>query len=109
MESRLAAVTYRALLEPYLETLSSRTSALDIWAGDGAFVEELLVLGFTNVVGVEPSEAPIEAAKPAIRGYLKCSIFAAEHFAAESLDLITCFQVIERVWDRVKIATTQWR
>jgi SAM-dependent methyltransferase len=103
VESRLAAVTYRALLEPHLGALPSRTNALDIGAGDGAFLEELLALGFTNVVGVEPSEAPIDAAKPAIRGYLKCGIFAAEQFAAESLDLITCFQVIEHVWDPVKI------
>jgi SAM-dependent methyltransferase len=103
VESRLAAVTYRALLEPYLGALPSRTSALDIGAGDGAFVEELLALGFTNVVGVEPSEAPIEAANPAIRAYLKCGIFSAEQFAPQSLDLITCFQVIEHVWDPVKI------
>ncbi len=73
--SLLAAVTYRALLEPHLTALPSRRSALDIGAGDGAFVEELLALGFTEVIGVEPSIAPIEAAKPAIRGYLKCGIF----------------------------------
>jgi 2-polyprenyl-3-methyl-5-hydroxy-6-metoxy-1,4-benzoquinol methylase len=104
-ESRLAAVTYRSLLEPYLDALPSRTSALDIGAGDGAFVEELLSLGFADVVGVEPSIAPIEAAKPAIRGYLRCGIFAAEQFAAGSFDLITCFQVIEHVWDPVKITS----
>jgi SAM-dependent methyltransferase len=104
-ESRLAAVTYRTLLEPHLNALPTRTSALDIGAGDGAFVEELLALGFTDVVGVEPSEAPLDAAKPAIRGYLKCGIFAAEQFAPESLDLITCFQVIEHVWDPVKITS----
>jgi SAM-dependent methyltransferase len=87
-----------------LAALPTRTSALDIGAGDGAFVEELLALGFTDVVGVEPSTAPIKVAKPAIRCYLKCGIFAAEEFAAGSLDLITCFQVIEHVWDPVKIA-----
>ena len=105
VESRLAAVTYRALLEPHLNALPSRTSALDIGAGDGTFVEELLALGFTDVVGVEPSEAPIEAAKPAIRGYLKCGVFAADQFTAGSLDLITCFQVIEHVWDPAKITS----
>jgi SAM-dependent methyltransferase len=104
VESRLAAVTYRAILEPHLPALPSRNSALDIGAGDGAFLEELLALGFQSVAGVEPSEAPIAAAKPTVRGYLKCGIFAAEQFAAESLDLITCFQVIEHVWDPVKIA-----
>jgi len=104
VESRLAAVTYRTILEPHLAALPSRNSALDIGAGDGAFLEELLALGFQNVVGVEPSEAPIAAAKPSMRSYLKCGIFAPEQFAAESLDLITCFQVIEHVWDPVKIA-----
>src|SRR5882757_1183087 len=104
VESRLAAVTYRAILEPHLPALPSRNSALDIGAGDGAFLEELLALGFQSVAGVEPSEAPIAAAKPTVRGYLKCGIFDAEQFAAESLDLITCFQVIEHVWDPVKIA-----
>jgi SAM-dependent methyltransferase len=104
-ESRLAAVTYRQILEPHLAALPDRISALDIGAGDGAFLEELLALGFQSVVGVEPSEAPIAAAKPTIRGYLKCGIFAVEQFAAESLDLITCFQVIEHVWDPVKIAS----
>jgi SAM-dependent methyltransferase len=102
-ESRLAAVTYRTLLEPHLNALPSRRSALDIGAGDGAFVEELLALGFPEVIGIEPSKAPIEAAKPAIRGHLKRGIFAFEQFAPESLDLITCFQVIEHVWDPVKI------
>jgi SAM-dependent methyltransferase len=104
VESRLAAITYRAVLEPHLAALPSRNSALDIGAGDGAFLEELLALGFQSVTGVEPSEAPIAAAKPTVRGYLKCGVFAAEQFAAESLDLITCFQVIEHVWDPVKIA-----
>jgi SAM-dependent methyltransferase len=104
-ESRLAAVTYRGILEPHLAALPSRNSALDIGAGDGAFLEELLALGFQNVVGVEPSEAPVAAAKPSIRGCLRCGVFAAEQFGAESLDLITCFQVIEHVWDPVKIAS----
>src|ERR1700722_6375531 len=103
-ESRLAAITYRTLLEPHLAALPSRSSALDIGAGDGAFVEELLALGFTDVIGVEPSIAPIEAAKPATRGHLKCGIFAADQYVAASFDLITCFQVIEHVWDPVKIA-----
>ena len=57
-ESRLAATTYRALLDPHLTALPSRRSALDIGAGDGAFVEELLGLGFDDVIGVEPNEVP---------------------------------------------------
>jgi SAM-dependent methyltransferase len=103
-ESQLAAVTYTALLQPHLGALPRRESALDIGAGDGAFVEQLLRLGFTEVLGVEPSKAPIEAAKPCIRARLKCGTFAPEQFAPGSFDLITCFQVIEHVWDPAKIA-----
>ena len=104
-ESSLAAVTYRALLEPHLGALPSRTDALDIGAGDGAFVEELLALGFTRRRRRGAIRGPHRRLQsPGIRGHLKCGIFAAEQFATESLDLITCFQVIEHVWDPVKIA-----
>lgn len=103
-ESRLAAMTYRGLLQSHLENLPKMSSALDIGAGDGAFVAELLDLGFTDVVGVEPSIAPIAAAKPEIQPHLKCGIFSAKQFTPSSLDLITCFQVIEHVWDPVGIA-----
>ena len=48
-ESRLAAETYRALLAPHLDVLPNRESALDIGAGDGAFVEKLLALGLSLI------------------------------------------------------------
>jgi hypothetical protein len=44
-ESRLAATTYRALLDPHLDRTAEPESALDIGAGDGAFVEELVGVG----------------------------------------------------------------
>jgi SAM-dependent methyltransferase len=88
------------------ETLADayKQASFDSGAESRLAAEELLAFGFTDNIGVEPSIAPVEAAKPAIRGYLKCGIFAAELFTAASLDLITCFQVIEHVWDPVKIA-----
>jgi SAM-dependent methyltransferase len=97
LESLLAARTYRGLLESYRAPFSHGESALDIGAGDGAFVEQLLAMGFDNAVGVEPSDAPIQAAKPEIRGHLRQGLFAASEFDPESLDLISCFQVMEHV------------
>ncbi len=41
-----------------------RDGALDIGTGDGAFLAELLRAGYTDVIGIEPSSAPIEAAAP---------------------------------------------
>ena len=46
--SRFASITYRTMLEPHLPALPNRNSALDIGAGDGAFLEELSALGFQN-------------------------------------------------------------
>lgn len=103
-ESHLAALTYRALLEMHLPGLPDRKNVLDIGAGDGAFLEQLLSLGFENVIGVEPSEAPIEAAKVFLRRHLRKGIFEANQFESASFDLITCFQVMEHVWDPVAIS-----
>jgi len=103
-ESQFAASTYRDFLERYLSE-EYRRSALDIGAGDGAFLEQLLELGFHQVLGIEPSDAPIAAAKPEIRKHIRRGLFRTGEFAKESFDLITCFQVMEHVPNPVEIVT----
>lgn len=97
LESLLAARTYRRLLESHRKQFLGGGSALDIGAGDGAFVEQLLAMGFGSAVGIEPSEAPIQAARPLIRGHLRQGLFEASEFAPDSLDMVSCFQVMEHV------------
>jgi SAM-dependent methyltransferase len=92
-ESFLAARTYRRLLESHLHTVANGKRAIDI----GAFVEQLLDMGFEDVIGVEPSDAPLAAAKPSVRPHLQQGIFSADKFVAESVDLISCFQVMEHL------------
>ena len=74
-ESEYAAETYATALSPIIGLLPDRTSALDIGAGDGAFCSKLLGLGFENVLGLEPSLAPIEAAAPDVRNCLRQEMF----------------------------------
>jgi SAM-dependent methyltransferase len=108
-ESALAAITYRDLLRKHVTTLSGRDAALDIGAGDGAFLEQLLAEGFKEVTGVEPSAAPIAAAKPQIRERLRHDFFRAEDYAPGSFDAVTCFQVMEHVWDPLEISRSVFR
>jgi SAM-dependent methyltransferase len=97
-ESKLASVTYRALLEARINRLK-RGNALDIGAGDGAFLEQLVDLGFHDVIGVEPSDASIAAASPSTRKLIRRGIFRADEFQREAFGLVTCFQVMEHVPD----------
>ena len=98
-ESRYAGVTYGSYLPRITARLPDRIGALDIGTGDGAFLEQLQKHGFSCVVGVEPSAAPVAAAKPELRPLIRHAPFRREDFAPESLRLVTCFQTIEHVYD----------
>jgi SAM-dependent methyltransferase len=98
-EAYCAARTYARFLPAITTRLPRREAALDIGAGDGAFVEQLLAAGFSDPVGVEPSTAPIDSAKPEIRAHLRQGLFAPQDFTAQSFSLITCFQTIEHLAD----------
>src|SRR5262249_34397231 len=66
---------------------------------DGAFLEELIRAGFDRVAGVEPSAAPLAAAKPGIASLIRHSVFRVEDYPSASLCLVTCFQTIEHLVD----------
>jgi SAM-dependent methyltransferase len=96
-ESEFAAATYAEALSPIIGRLPDRTSALDIGAGDGAFCSQLLRMGFENVLGLEPSLAPIEAAAPHVRHCLRQEMFTPGLLPASHFSLVCCFQTIEHV------------
>lgn len=98
-EAHYAAETYAQLLSVFAAQLPDRHGALDIGAGDGAFLEQLLEYGFDDVVGVEPSRAPIAAAMENIKPLIKEGIFTGADFAPGSFSLVTCFQTLEHVYD----------
>lgn len=102
-EARYASRTYARLLHCVLARLPDRTGALDVGAGDGAFLEELLTLGFTGVAGIEPSEAPVEVAKPVVRPLIRLQGFRAGLFEAEQFRMVTCFQTIEHASDPLEL------
>lgn len=114
-ESRYAARTASAYVRRHVYRKdwpgfgNSKKRALDIGAGDGAFLEELLDLGFTEVSGVEPSTAPIAAASARVRSRIRQALFDSADYEPESMDLVTCFQVIEHVPDPLDLVRGAFR
>jgi SAM-dependent methyltransferase len=98
-ESRLASLTYARILTSIARSLADRRGALDIGTGDGAFLQRLLENGFTDVVGVEPSAAPVAIADPRVRDLIRVGPFRASDFESERFRLVTCFQTMEHVDD----------
>jgi SAM-dependent methyltransferase len=98
-ESRFASETYGRQLPRICAALRERAGALDIGTGDGAFLAQLLARGFSGVVGVEPSAAPVAMAAPDVRPLIRHGLFRAADFAPASFSLVTCFQTIEHVYD----------
>ncbi|HMI84751.1 MAG TPA: class I SAM-dependent methyltransferase [Polyangiaceae bacterium] len=98
-ESRLAGETYGRFLDKIARRFPDRKGALDIGTGDGAFLQQLIDHGFTDVAGVEPSAAPIALAPTNIRPLIRQGLFRASDFADAKFRLITCFQTMEHVDD----------
>jgi SAM-dependent methyltransferase len=98
-EAGYAARTYGSFLKGIGSNLSDSLGAIDIGTGDGAFLEELLKHGFSKVVGVEPSKAPIQAAKKGIRPLIVHGLFKPKAFKKNSVSLVTCFQTLEHLYE----------
>lgn len=99
-----AAAAYIRAMQPVLQALPRRESALEIGAGTGVLLEHLARQGFTELVGVEPSAAAIAAAPEHRREWIRQGIFRQQDFASESFDLICCFMTMEHVLDPKVIA-----
>jgi 2-polyprenyl-3-methyl-5-hydroxy-6-metoxy-1,4-benzoquinol methylase len=101
VESKFAAENHARLLDRIIDNLADLDSALDIGAGDGAFLEKLVERKFIKVKGVEPSLDPIRKASVEVRDSIIQGFFSGENFEADSYSLVTCFQTIEHV-DEIK-------
>ena len=96
-EARWASRTYACLIDEILPYLPSRDGVLDIGTGEGSLLEEFLARGMTRVSGVEPSAAPIAAARPTVRSLIRHGIFETKQYQPQSFVLITCLQTLEHV------------
>ena len=98
-EAIQAAEVYEQALKPFLTRLPDRNGALDIGTGTGVFLQRMRANGFSEVVGVEPSRAAIDAAEMDIKSSIREGIFSAVDFKTSSFSLISCFMTLEHVSD----------
>ncbi len=97
LESQFAAKTYAKYLCSIIDSLPGLEGALDIGAGNGAFLEQLIKIGFTKIEGVEPSHAPLMDSKPQVAPLIRQGIFDPAIYTKNSMSLISCLQTIEHV------------
>ncbi len=108
-EAEDAADAYARALGTVLDRLKGRGAALEIGTGTGAFLERLGTLGFTELVGIEPSGAAIAAAPAHRQPWIRQGIFEEADFAPESFDFICCFMTLEHVQDPGALVTAAYR
>jgi SAM-dependent methyltransferase len=108
-EAADAADAYVRAMAPTLARLAGRDGVLEIGSGTGVLLERLQDLGFTGLVGIEPSAAAIAAAPAHRRAWLREGIFREEDFAPQSFDLICCFMTLEHVRDPLAVARSARR
>ena len=108
-EANDAASAYIQAINPTLNKLSRRQKVLEIGTGTGVFLELLSHVGFTELVGIEPSSAAIAAAPDFRRAWIRNEIFEEKNFTPNSFDLVVCFMTLEHVQDPEVVASAAYR
>ena len=103
-EAEDAAVAYISAMRRALESLPTRTDALEIGTGTGALLDHLHIIGFRNLVGFEPSTAAIASAPPHRQEWIRPITFEEHEFDDHSFDLVCCFMTLEHVLDPKELA-----
>jgi SAM-dependent methyltransferase len=98
-EARFAAVSYAGAIRRRLFDLPQPRSALEIGAGSGALLVHLRDLGFSELVGIEPSTAAACAAEPEIRPLIRLESFTPASLPRASFSLVIANQTLEHVTD----------
>jgi len=97
-EAQYAARTYAAELPRIMHSVFPVSgAALEVGSGNGAFLAHLKKVGFSSVIGVEPSMAAANQAAPEVRSLIRLGMFDPKDFDPASLSLFACFQTIEHL------------
>jgi len=105
-EAQHAATTYAELLAEIMPPTSIKGAAVDIGAGNGALLSHFQKMGFTKVIGVEPSKKAIESSPDEVRPLLIEAVFTPALLKGEKVGLISICQTIEHVSNPTQLLET---
>lgn len=101
-EAQAAAGSYVKALTPHVAHLARRNAAVDVGAGNGPLLPWLQDIGFSPVIGIEPSRAAISAAHPDVRPHLWEGMFSPAMLTDVKVSLIGSFMTLEHMADPAK-------
>ncbi len=108
-ESQLAAENHLRVSSEILKILPDMDGALDIGAGDGAFLRMLKATGFSNIQGVEPSIEASSRASVQVRDVIKEGFYCDSDYEENTFSLVSCFQTLEHVAAAKEISNSVFR
>ncbi|MDP2684402.1 MAG: methyltransferase domain-containing protein [bacterium] len=91
--------TYGQYLKLVDGVVKNKNSFLEIGCGNGFMLEKALELGYTDVVGFEPSEIALAKASDKVKSYIIKDVFNVEKLNGKKFDVIFFAMVIEHVDD----------
>lgn len=92
-----AAETYFRYAKHVWPLIKDYRGILEIGCGNGAFLHKIADKGFKKTAGVEPSQASIAQADPAVKDHIKQGFFKKGIFTENSFSLICGFQVLDHM------------
>src|SRR5579859_5960528 len=96
-EAHYAAASYAEAIRHRLGTVPEPRNALEIGTGNGALLGHLRVMGFTELVGLEPSIAAVGAAHPDLQPLIRVESFDPARLPRAHFSLVIANQTIEHV------------
>lgn len=94
--------TYSRHLGRVASLRSEPSAFLEVGAGSGFMVGEAIRLGYSTVVGLEPSRDAVEHAEEHVRPHLVCDVLGPGVVEAERFDTVAMFQVLDHLNDPVE-------
>lgn len=101
-EAQFASKTYIQYITKKLPHFVPQ-KILDIGTGEGSYLKNAIQIWGGQVMGCEPSEAPVKAADSMIKDKILNEPFSPEKFEKGEFDIVSCFQTVEHIPDSLNL------